>query len=282
MRNQYQERSTVIRIIFLTVGIIFIVRLAFMQVFDSEYRRQADRQALRPITQFPARGLIYDRNGELLVYNEAVYDLMVIPRMTKGLDTNMFCRVMGITRDEFDARMRKACKYSTYSASPFMKQVSKEEYGSWENSLYNCGAVLSQGRIAALVPKTFLPNYSEFYEARWFASGRDLRGATVRIGGQEVPFGTDILCGDEDSGAVLGVRRDYREGRVPLAPRAAAERRMLLRLCVCVLGNRGEQHGPRIFRTCHDRPEQVDASGEHFPVRSKDRDSASGPFMHPA
>ncbi len=75
----------------------------------------------------------------------------------------------------------------------------------WENSLYNCGAVLSQGRIAALVPKTFLPNYSEFYEARWFASGRDLRGATVRIGGQEVPFGTDILCGDEDSGAVLGV-----------------------------------------------------------------------------
>ena len=90
MRNQYQERSTVIRIIFLTVGIIFIVRLAFMQVFDSEYRRQADRQALRPITQFPARGLIYDRNGELLVYNEAVYDLMVIPRMTKGLDTNMF------------------------------------------------------------------------------------------------------------------------------------------------------------------------------------------------
>jgi penicillin-binding protein 2 len=153
MRNQYQERSTVIRIIFLTVGIIFIVRLAFMQVFDSEYRRQADRQALRPITQFPARGLIYDRNGELLVYNEAVYDLMVIPRMTKGLDTNMFCRVMGITRDEFDARMRKACKYSTYSASPFMKQVSKEEYGSWENSLYKFRGFYVQQRTLRVYDK---------------------------------------------------------------------------------------------------------------------------------
>ena len=153
MRNQYQERSTVIRIIFLTVGIIFIVRLAFMQVFDSEYRRQADRQALRPITQFPARGLIYDRNGELLVYNEAVYDLMVIPRMTKGLDTNMFCRVMGITRDEFDARMRKACKYSTYSASPFMKQVSKEEYGSWENSLYKFRGFYVQQRTLRVYHK---------------------------------------------------------------------------------------------------------------------------------
>ena len=153
MRNQYQERSTVIRIIFLTVGIIFIVRLAFMQVFDSEYRRQADRQALRPITQFPARGLIYDRNGELLVYNEAVYDLMVIPRMTKGLDTNMFCRVMGITRDEFDARMRKACKYSTYSASPFMKQVSKEEYASWENSLYKFRGFYVQQRTLRVYDK---------------------------------------------------------------------------------------------------------------------------------
>ena len=153
MRNQYQERSTVIRIIFLTVGLVFIVRLAFMQVFDSEYRRQADRQALRPITQYPARGLIYDRNGELLVYNEAVYDLMVIPRMTKGLDTNMFCRVMGISRDEFDARMRKACKYSTYSASPFMKQVSKEEYGSWENSLYKFRGFYVQQRTLRVYDK---------------------------------------------------------------------------------------------------------------------------------
>lgn len=136
MSNQYQERSAVVRIIFLAIGLIFIVRLAFLQLFDSDLRRQADSQALRHITQYPARGLIYDRNGELLVYNEAVYDLKVIPKMVKRLDTNMFCNVVGISRDEFDARMRKACKYSTYSASMFMKQISKEEYASWQNHLY--------------------------------------------------------------------------------------------------------------------------------------------------
>ena len=134
--NQYQERSSVVRIIFITVGIIFIVRLAVMQIFDGSYRQKADQQALRHITQYPARGLIYDRNGELLVYNEAVYDLMVIPRMVKDLDTDFFCQSLGISREEFDAKMKKARNYSSYSASPFIKQISKEEYGSWQNHMY--------------------------------------------------------------------------------------------------------------------------------------------------
>ena len=74
-----------------------------------------------------------------------------------------------------------------------------------DNNLYNCAAVLSDGKIKALIPKTFIPTYSEFYECRWFASGRDLNGRTVTIDGQEVPVGTDILLEDERSGAVLGV-----------------------------------------------------------------------------
>ena len=134
--NQYKERSVVFRIIFILVGAIFVVRLAFLQIFNDSYRHLADQQALRIITQYPARGLIYDRNGGLLVYNEAVYDLMVIPRMVKDLDTNLFCRVIGITREDFDSRMDKARRYSPYSASIFIKQISKEEYGSWQNHLY--------------------------------------------------------------------------------------------------------------------------------------------------
>ena len=75
----------------------------------------------------------------------------------------------------------------------------------FRNSLYNCAAVISDGAVCAVIPKSFLPNYSEFYECRWFASGKDLRGCSVRIGGEEVPFGTDVLCEDTGSGAVLGV-----------------------------------------------------------------------------
>lgn len=136
MSNKYSDRQIVVKIIFIVVGAIFILRLAMLQLFDREYRDLASQQSLRNVTQYPARGLIYDRNGKLLVYNEAVYDLMVIPRMAKGLDTTYFCRTIGITHDEFVERMTKARKYSPYSASIFMKQISKEEYGQWQNLLY--------------------------------------------------------------------------------------------------------------------------------------------------
>lgn len=132
----YKERSVLLRVIFIVVGAIFIVRLAFLQIFDSTYHKLADQQALRQVTQYPARGLIYDRNGELLVYNEAIYDMMVIPKMVKNLDTALFCKVVGITRQDFLDKMEKARKYSPYSASPFMKQISKEEYGAWQSHLY--------------------------------------------------------------------------------------------------------------------------------------------------
>ena len=75
----------------------------------------------------------------------------------------------------------------------------------FRNSLYNCGAILSCGEVKALVPKTYMPNYSEFYECRWFASGRGVIGESVRFGGREVPFGVDILAEDPMTEAVLGV-----------------------------------------------------------------------------
>ena len=73
------------------------------------------------------------------------------------------------------------------------------------NSLYNCAAVISSGEIKALIPKSYIPNYSEFYECRWFASGRDVVGKAIVLNGREIPFGTDILLEDNESGAVLGV-----------------------------------------------------------------------------
>ena len=76
---------------------------------------------------------------------------------------------------------------------------------AYENDLYNCAAVVSEGVVKALVPKSYIPNYSEFYECRWFASGKDLKNKTVILGGYEVPFGTDILVEDPCTGAVLGV-----------------------------------------------------------------------------
>ena len=74
----------------------------------------------------------------------------------------------------------------------------------FDNNLYNCAAVLSQGKVMALIPKVYVPNYSEFYECRWFASGRDIKGRSVAIAGADIPFGTDLLAEDPVTGAVLG------------------------------------------------------------------------------
>ena len=64
-------------------------------------------------------------------------------------------------------------------------------------ALYNVAAVAAGGRICGLVPKTLLPNYREFYEKRYFQSGREVRGRTVKLGREELPFGSDLLfdCG---------------------------------------------------------------------------------------
>lgn len=136
MSNKYSDRSHVVKIIFVVIGVLFIGRLAMLQLFNPKYKALGEMQSLRNVTQYPARGFIYDRHGELLVHNEAVYDLMVIPRMVKNLDTAYFCQSLGITLDDFEDRMMKARKYSPYSASIFMKQISKEEYAKFENKMF--------------------------------------------------------------------------------------------------------------------------------------------------
>lgn len=67
-----------------------------------------------------------------------------------------------------------------------------------EGRLYNCAVAIHRGRILGVVPKGHLPNYREFYEKRWFASGRNLKGATIEIAGQSVPFGMDMIFAAED------------------------------------------------------------------------------------
>ena len=74
----------------------------------------------------------------------------------------------------------------------------------YENRLFNCAAFVQNGKVLGIVPKTCIPNYGEFYEARWFASGKGIRDAYVTVCGRQVPFGTDLLFGDPDTGLCVG------------------------------------------------------------------------------
>ena len=107
MKTPYSNRKYVIGAIILSIGVIFLFRLFYLQVIDDSYKISANRNVLRTIPQFPARGLIYDRNGKLLVDNEATYNLMVVPKDVKNIDTASLCQIIGIDKKTFSSRNGK-------------------------------------------------------------------------------------------------------------------------------------------------------------------------------
>ncbi|NLE33828.1 MAG: penicillin-binding protein 2 [Bacteroidales bacterium] len=136
MKDRYANRKFVIMALVLLASVILIARLFYIQIVDKTYRVSAANNALRPVTQYPARGLIYDRNGELIVYNQAAYDLLVIPVQTSAFDTVRFNEILGITMDDFKARMKTAVSYSRRTPSVFMKMISSETYAILQEELY--------------------------------------------------------------------------------------------------------------------------------------------------
>ena len=156
--NNLKTRRLLIEGIFIAVGLVYIVKLFSLQVLDKKYKVLADNNALRYVTQYPARGKVYDRNGKLLVFNEAVYDLMVVPRetvskdTTKVFDTTELCRLLNITKESFIERMRKARKESYVKPSPFVTQVSKEDYAHVAEVLYRYPGFFFQTRTVRHYP----------------------------------------------------------------------------------------------------------------------------------
>jgi len=113
-----------------------LVRLFYVQILVDKYVLSANNNVLRYVTQYPARGLVFDRNGKLLVYNEAAYDLMVIPKQVKNPDTAALCRLIGIDREEFINRLNKAKYFSPYRPSIFEAQITRDSYGFLEEKLF--------------------------------------------------------------------------------------------------------------------------------------------------
>ena len=128
------------------------MRLFYIQVVDDGYKLSANNNVIRPITDFPARGLIYDRKGKLLVYNEPVYDLMIIPKQAKNIDSLELCSLIGITTEEYSEKYKKAKAYSPVKASVFEKQLSVETYATFQEKLYKFPGFFVQLRTLRKYP----------------------------------------------------------------------------------------------------------------------------------
>jgi penicillin-binding protein 2 len=136
MKDAFINRKYFIIAIVVLASVVLLLRLFTIQVVQDKYRLSADNNVLRYVTQYPARGLIYDRKGNLVVYNQAAYDLMVIPSQTGEMDTVTFCNDLGITRENFIEKMKAAKNYSQRAPSVFLKQISAEMYARFQEKMF--------------------------------------------------------------------------------------------------------------------------------------------------
>ena len=137
-----EKRKHVIAAAAIVIVLTYILRLFYLQIMTDDYKRYADSNAFLNKVQYPSRGAIYDRNGKLLVFNQPAYDITFVPREVEALDTLDFCKALGITREQFDERMkdvrnrRKNPGYSKYTHQTFMTQLSAEECGVFQEKLF--------------------------------------------------------------------------------------------------------------------------------------------------
>lgn len=143
INDKFYKRRFVISGIAVAVVLVYIIRLFALQIIDTSTNAQADNNALVRQTIYPSRGLIYDRDGELLVFNQPIYEVTLIMReMRAGFDTTAFCHALDITRAEFDDRIAEICDrsknrgYSPYTPQVFISQQKKEDIATLQESSF--------------------------------------------------------------------------------------------------------------------------------------------------
>ncbi|MBC7451284.1 MAG: peptidoglycan glycosyltransferase [Cytophagales bacterium] len=144
-----QERKIVIQAIMILIGLIYIIRLFFLQVLDSSYKIEAEINAIEKVVDYPYRGLIYDRHGDLLVFNTPVFDITIVTKEFKLKDTALFCTRFGISKEQLitliqDVRKRRG--YSRNKPQPLFKQLSLEDFAHVQDYMNDYPGLGTQAR----------------------------------------------------------------------------------------------------------------------------------------
>ena len=138
-----EKRRYVIAGVAIVIVVIYIIRLFTLQLLSDDYKKNADSNAFLKKIDYPSRGIITDRHGKLMVYNQPAYDIMVVMNEQKNrIDTLEFCEALGITKDFFKVRMaeikdrNKNPGYSRFTQQLFMSQLSDKEFSVFQEKMY--------------------------------------------------------------------------------------------------------------------------------------------------
>jgi penicillin-binding protein 2 len=154
-------RKEIIQVIFVLVALIFLVKLFFIQVLDNRYADLANSNAILRQVEYPFRGLIYDRNGKLIVYNTPEYDLQIISKETKGLDSVRFCEVFSLSKEELREKfkeLRARKEYSPYKPTLFIDKLSNYDFAKIQDNLDEFAGFYIQARTTRAYSTAGLAN----------------------------------------------------------------------------------------------------------------------------
>lgn len=133
-----EGRKEIIQIAFVLVGIVFLVKLFFIQVLDDRYAQLADSNAILREVDYPVRGLIKDRNGKLIVYNTPEFDLLIIHKEVKVFDSVKFCEVFQMTPEQLRAKFKELKakrEYSPVKPTVFLTQLSTLDFAKIQDNI---------------------------------------------------------------------------------------------------------------------------------------------------
>lgn len=222
------SRSLIIRSIIVLTVLVFAARLFSIQIIDEDYKLAAENNVVQKIVQYPYRGLVYDSNDSLVIYNSPVYDLMIVPKEVEIRDTASFCLLVGITKEELDQKLKRAQKYSSILASKFIEQISDKLFASLQDRLINYPGFFVLPRTIRSYNTKSLANVVGYVGE---VSGRDLNRDTTNyyrsgdyhgIGGVEKSY-ESVLRGKRGATYkvvnVQGIiKDDYRDGEYDTIP----------------------------------------------------------------
>lgn len=192
------NRKYIIGGVAIGIIIVFLIRLFSLQIMSDDYKKNADSNAFQKKIQYPSRGLIRDRYGRLLVYNEPSYNIMVVMNEQLGIDTLDFCRTLGITREFYIARMKeikdskKNPGYSRYTPQVFLSQIPSEECSVFQEKLFRFKGFS--------VDKRYVRHYA-------YAQGAHLLGDVGEVSESDIEDDKYYQSGDYIG--KLGIERSY-------------------------------------------------------------------------
>lgn len=218
--DQFASRRNIIVVIFLLTAVVLIARLFYIQVIDSSYKLSAENNSQRVETLYPARGLIYDRNGKLLVFNQPSYDLMIAPYELQPFDSTEFCRILRIDIERLRAGIARA-RIPRYRREPFIKQISPETYAVLQEKMHKYPGFYVRSRTLRKYSKPIaahLLGYVGEVDERLIARNPDyVMGDYMGISGIEGYY-ENVLRGEKGQEVLLvdvhgRVKGPYQDGR---------------------------------------------------------------------